>query len=60
MDAAIDIAVERGFNSFAEHLNNLVYKAEDDQHNFEEEQKDQLLASGMRMNDNAPSITCFQ
>ncbi len=60
MDAAIDIAVERGFNSFAEHLNNLVYEADDDQHNSEEEQEDQLLASGLRMNDNAPSITCFQ
>ena len=56
LDAAIDIAVERGFNSFAEHLNNLVYEADDDQNNSEEEQDDQLLASGLRMNDNAPSI----
>jgi hypothetical protein len=56
LDAAIDIAVERSFNSFAEHLNNLVYKTDDDQNNSEEEQDDQLLTSGLRMNDNAPSI----
>lgn len=43
---AIDIAVDKGYNAFAEHLNNLIHKAnnddqqdseEDDQHELEEE-----------------------
>ncbi|KAL3783956.1 hypothetical protein ACHAW5_010470 [Stephanodiscus triporus] len=42
---AIDIAVERGFNSFAEHLNNLVYEADDNRNDCEEEQDDLFLPS---------------
>jgi hypothetical protein len=56
MDAAIDIAVERGFNSFAEHLINLVYDAGDNHNDSEEEQNDQLSASG-RMNYNAHAVS---
>mmetsp|Transcript_19653 Transcript_19653/g.36826 ORF Transcript_19653/g.36826 Transcript_19653/m.36826 type:complete len:406 (+) Transcript_19653:1448-2665(+) len=50
---AIDIAVQRGFNSFAEHLNNLFYEVDDNRGELDEE-KDDSLTLGISMD--APSI----
>jgi hypothetical protein len=39
-DAAIDIAVQRGYNSFAEHLNNLIFEVDTERNGSDEEKND--------------------
>lgn len=48
---AIDVAVERGFNHFAEHLNNLLYSTDDGRRGECDEEKDEPFVSQTSIDD---------